>query len=80
MDISPDDSVSAPAAEFPLSYDDTVPYAEQVPAQSEPAQSTLANRIGHTKVYLISDATATRAGKVRGENVFAFALAGLTTQ
>ena len=63
MDMMPiDDTDETPMS---LSYDDTVPYAEQVPVQPESASSSLANRIGQTKVYLISDATATRSGKVR---------------
>ncbi|KAI6046472.1 hypothetical protein EDC04DRAFT_1476307 [Pisolithus marmoratus] len=51
-----------------LSYDDSVPYEEQVSQQepsAEPAleQAALLNRIGTTKVYLISDAVHTRTAK-----------------
>ncbi|KAJ3530418.1 hypothetical protein NM688_g7710 [Phlebia brevispora] len=70
MDIFPDNTApSSSAADVALSYDDTVPYAElpPQPATSETAHSSLADRIGHTKVYLISDATATRAGKRKYE-------------
>lgn len=50
-----------------LSYDDSVPYSELPPPPAETSHSTsLADRIGHTKVYLISDAVAARTGKVRG--------------
>jgi hypothetical protein len=50
-----------------LSYDDTVAYEEQVPTHvsNDPERASLANRIGNTKVYLLSESTATRAGKVR---------------
>ena len=79
MDIDSSDSLAAPSEEVSLSYDDTVPYAEQGPVPpTQPLESSLASRIGHTKDYLISDATATRAGKVRGKSVFAAALADLT--
>lgn len=37
-----------------LSYDDTVPYQEQIPVNDAPQ---LASRIGSTKVYLLSDAS-----------------------
>ncbi|RXW24231.1 hypothetical protein EST38_g1606 [Candolleomyces aberdarensis] len=40
-----------------LSYDDTVPYEEQI-AVDEPAGSSLANRIGKGKIYLLADAGA----------------------
>lgn len=60
MDTWQDDSAAEPP--ITLSYDEAVPYDEQVSA--EPAGSSLANRIGQTKVYLIADAAATRSGKV----------------
>ena len=40
-----------------LSYDDTVPYEEQI-AVDEPTGSSLANRIGKGKIYLLADAGA----------------------
>jgi hypothetical protein len=40
-----------------LSYDDTIPYEEQI-AVDEPAGSSLANRIGKGKIYLLADAGA----------------------
>lgn len=52
-----------------LSYDDSVPYEEQVSQQEPPAESAptgqaaLLNRIGATKVYLISDSVQTRTAK-----------------
>ena len=52
-----------------LSYDDTVPYSElppPPPTATNAGQPSLADRIGQTKVYLISDALA-RTGKVRGQ-------------
>lgn len=47
-----------------LSYDDTVPYEDQLPTASE-EHTSLANRIGHTKVYLLSESSVARVGKVR---------------
>jgi hypothetical protein len=38
-----------------LSYDDTIPYEEQI-AVDEPAGSSLANGIGKGKIYLLADA------------------------
>ena len=61
MDILPDENAEEQAVD--LSYDNTVPYDEQISAA--PPNSSLMNRIGQTKVYLISDAVATRTGKVR---------------
>ncbi|KAF8883445.1 hypothetical protein BD779DRAFT_1539980 [Infundibulicybe gibba] len=51
----------------PLSYDDTVAYEEQLPADVPPDSelAPLANRIGTAKVYLLSEASTFRAGKVR---------------
>lgn len=65
MDNSPD-GVS-PDLLNTLSYDDTVAYEEQLPTHpsNDPERATLANRIGSTKVYLLSESTATRVGKVR---------------
>ncbi|KAJ6627367.1 hypothetical protein B0H10DRAFT_1994116 [Mycena sp. CBHHK59/15] len=56
MDNFPDEG----ASDFPpLSYDDTA-YEEQLPTPSE--QASLANRIGTSKVYLLSE-TVARVGK-----------------
>lgn len=57
-----------------LPYDDTVPYEDQVSAAPdvfEPSDSgrSLADRIGTTKVYLLSDASKSRVGKVRWQHV-----------
>ncbi|KAF5357708.1 hypothetical protein D9758_007531 [Tetrapyrgos nigripes] len=43
-----------------LSYDDSVPYEEQLPT---PEQNALANRIGNTKVYLLSESSVARVAK-----------------
>ncbi|GLB33260.1 putative nuclear cap-binding protein subunit 3 [Lyophyllum shimeji] len=60
MDNWPDGvSPDAVAAADTLSYDDTVAYEEQVPA---PESASLANRIGSTKVYLLSETSVARAG------------------
>ena len=50
-----------------LSYDDTVAYEEQLPTEAErESAASLANRIGSSKVYLLSESSvATRVGKVR---------------
>ena len=52
-----------------LSYDDSVPYEEQLLSQHQPAdepvQPALLNRIGTNKVYLIADSVQTRTAKVR---------------
>lgn len=59
MDTFPDEvAVDAYPA---LSYDDTA-YEEQLPTPAE--QASLANRIGTSKVYLLSE-TIARVGKVR---------------
>ena len=63
MDMFQEDNTGEPP--ITLSYDEAVPYEEQGPVP-EPAGSSLAGRIGQTKVYLIADAAAaTRSGKVR---------------
>jgi hypothetical protein len=72
-----DDTQVAPSSVFQsLPYDDvlsyeelsTVEFAEQEPKSApEPAQPSLADRIGNTKVYLVSDSIASRLGKVRGQ-------------
>jgi hypothetical protein len=51
-----------------LSDDDTVPYEDQLPTPTpddERAHTSLANRIGNTKVYLLSESSIARVGKVR---------------
>lgn len=65
MENFPDNDI---APEFTvLSYDDTVAYEEQVPTHpsNDPERSSLANRIGSTKVYLLSESSVARVGKVR---------------
>ncbi|KAG6901640.1 hypothetical protein C0995_009741 [Termitomyces sp. Mi166 len=54
-----------------LSYDDSTPYEEQVPTHplNDPARASLANRIGSTKLYLLSETSVARAGKVREQHV-----------
>lgn len=64
MDVLATESFVDSVPEEPtLSYDDSVPYSDLPPV--EPEQPSLADRIGHTKVYLISDAIVARTGKVR---------------
>ncbi|KAG5721502.1 hypothetical protein E4T56_gene13095 [Termitomyces sp. T112] len=48
-----------------LSYDDTTPYEEQVSTHpsNDPTPASLANRIGSTKLYLLSETSIARAGK-----------------
>ncbi|PCH41621.1 hypothetical protein WOLCODRAFT_132039 [Wolfiporia cocos MD-104 SS10] len=49
-----------------LPYEETTSYEEQLPAPSEPplpGRSQLADRIGNTKVYLLSETTGMRLGK-----------------
>jgi hypothetical protein len=50
-----------------LSYAEDVPYEKQIsPAPSNfGTHSSLANRIGNTKVYLVSESSSARLGKVR---------------
>lgn len=57
-----------------LSYDDTVAYEDQVPTNTSNDDDTgggisLANRIGNAKVYLLSESSTTRLGKVRWQHV-----------
>jgi hypothetical protein len=65
MDNFPD-GVSAPDLTT-LSYDESVPYESQVPTHpsNDPERATLLNRIGSTKVYLLSDTAQARFAKVR---------------
>jgi hypothetical protein len=61
MDVATDVIQPIPQAEQEnsLSYDDTVAYEQQVPTTTETdPRSNLANRIGNTKIYLLSEATA----------------------
>ncbi|KAF5371944.1 hypothetical protein D9615_008089 [Tricholomella constricta] len=44
-----------------LSYDDNIAYEEQI--SNDPERASLANRIGSTKVYLLSETSIARAGK-----------------
>jgi hypothetical protein len=52
---------------FTLSYDDGVVYEDQFPTHpaNDAARSSLADRIGTAKIYLLSETTSARAGKVR---------------
>ena len=67
MDILPENDGLAPDMPIFLSYDQDVAYEDQQePSPTEPPQAPpLADRIGHTKVYLLSEANVTRGGKVR---------------
>ncbi|KAF7776797.1 hypothetical protein Agabi119p4_5190 [Agaricus bisporus var. burnettii] len=61
MDVATDVIQSIPQAEPEnlLSYDDSVAYEQQVPTTTEEdPRSNLASRIGNTKIYLLSEATA----------------------
>jgi hypothetical protein len=65
METLPGDDI---APEFTvLSYDDDVTYEEQIPAHThnDSEHTSLANRIGSTKVYLLSESSVARVGKVR---------------
>ncbi|KAH7916113.1 hypothetical protein BJ138DRAFT_1140221 [Hygrophoropsis aurantiaca] len=68
MDNSPD---GVNPSEFPpLSYDETIPYEEQIPPtdpsdESEGASASLLNRIGTTKVYVLPDNAQARVAKRR---------------
>ncbi len=50
-----------------LSYDDDVAYEDQHPTHpsNDPGRAALANRIGTSKVYLLSESSTARVGKVR---------------
>jgi hypothetical protein len=63
MDNFPD-GVSAPDLTT-LSYDESIPYESQVPTHpsNDPERATLLNRIGNTKVYLLSDTAQARFAK-----------------
>jgi len=60
-----DNATLADADVSVLSYDDTMAYDDQVPYPNDPEPVSLANRIGNTKVYLLSESSAARVGKVR---------------
>ncbi|OSC96724.1 hypothetical protein PYCCODRAFT_1481785 [Trametes coccinea BRFM310] len=73
MDTSPE-LLDASSSGTVLSYDDTVPYEDQVaavPDVPEPSESgrSLADRIGNTKVYLLSDASKSRGGKRKHDDL-----------
>jgi ATP:corrinoid adenosyltransferase len=62
------DEISLRIESTMLSYDDTVAYEEQLPTEEEVAATgSLANRIGNSRVYLLSESTAAtaRTTKVR---------------
>jgi hypothetical protein len=63
MDILPEnDGIVADTPPI-LSYDQDVAYEDQV--LSTPAPPSLADRIGRSKVYLLSESSTTRGSKVR---------------
>jgi hypothetical protein len=63
MDILPEnDGIVADTPPI-LSYDQDIAYEDQI--QPTPAPQSLADRIGHTKVYLLSESNITRGSKVR---------------
>ncbi|OCH95853.1 hypothetical protein OBBRIDRAFT_787699 [Obba rivulosa] len=65
MDVTP--AVLETLEEQSISYDVELSYDDPVPATTEPSteppRPELANRIGNTKVYLLSETTGARAGK-----------------
>ena len=66
--MSPDLFASYTSTSEGLSYDDTIPYEEQIPTEDEKGAAeaaSLAKRIGTAKVYLLSDTSVARVGKVR---------------
>ena len=69
MDLASD----SPSVELTsLPYDD-VPLPEDYPASAPEAGTSgrsLADRIGTAKVYLLSDASKSKGGKVRWQNVY----------
>ncbi|KAM6495482.1 hypothetical protein JOM56_008188 [Amanita muscaria] len=66
MDIATDLEAPADIVHATLSYDDSVPYEDQLPETT----ASLAERIGSTKVYLLSEASskAARLGKKKHED------------
>ena len=64
MDIASE--ANQPVGYSTLSYDESIPYEEQLPSNNDEATyPSLANRIGSTKVYLLSESSVARVGKVR---------------
>jgi hypothetical protein len=63
MDAFDDSAISL--EETTLSYENDVPYEAQIPM--DPPRSSLANRIGKGKVYLLSETARARVGKVRSQ-------------
>ena len=61
------DLAADPVQDITLSYDDNVAYEEQLSTQisNEPDRLPLVNRIGRSKVYLLSESNVARVGKVR---------------
>lgn len=72
MDTHLDDASSTAAV---LSYNDSIQTDDATSMASTSLDPdggrSLADRISHTKVYLLSDASKTRGGKVRGQHVYA---------
>jgi hypothetical protein len=46
-------------------YDDVLPYDDVPPPATDGVSGSLVDRIGHTKVYLLSESSAAKVGKVR---------------
>ncbi|EMD41008.1 hypothetical protein CERSUDRAFT_111576 [Gelatoporia subvermispora B] len=65
MDVTP--AILDAPEDYPLSYDDELSYDDPAPSTTEvlaePSRPELANRIGNTKVYLLSEITGARVGK-----------------
>lgn len=62
MDILPENDGLVADMPTLLSYDEDLPYEDQVPT---PVLPSLADRIGRSKVYLLSESNVTRGSKVR---------------
>lgn len=63
MDLLPENDGIVTDTPPILSYDEDVAYEDQV--QPTPASTSLAERIGRNKVYLLSESNVTRGSKVR---------------
>ncbi len=63
MDILPENDGIVADTPPTLSYEQDIAYEDQI--LPTPAPSSLADRIGRTKVYLLSESNITRGSKVR---------------
>ena len=63
MDILPEHDTLALDSPTLLPYDQDIPYEDQV--EATPTPPSLADRIGRTKVYLLSESNVSRGSKVR---------------